>query len=159
MRKFYSTQPPSTFSQLLIITIIHQIANVCITLNEYPYIRYYLPKNHLPLGALKPSASIRPPPPPESSARWRTNLARGGEARAYEAVEGDHATKLLAFFVQQALDEKKTGDPDWPVNKFSLFTVCIMLRILCLETVRSCASEGNTPHHGSINGHACSLHS
>lgn len=92
----------------------YQIANVCITLNEYPYIRYYLPRNHLPLGGLKPSASTRPPPPAESSARWRTNLARGSEARAYEAVEGDHATKLLAFFVQQALDEKKKGDPDWP---------------------------------------------
>ena len=101
----------------------HQIANVCITLNEYPYIRYYLPKNHLPLGALNPSASTRPPPPPESSARWRTNLARGSEARAYEAVEGDHATKLLAFFVQQALDEKKKGDPDWPVTKFHSLTV------------------------------------
>ncbi|KAF7365513.1 hypothetical protein MVEN_00424400 [Mycena venus] len=74
------------------------IANVCITLNEFPFIRYYVPQNHPPLGALKPHASTRPPPPPETSGRWRTNLARGAEARAYESVEGDFATKILAFF-------------------------------------------------------------
>lgn len=121
MREFHPT--PSALTHPLIIIITNKIANVCITLNEYPYIRYYLPKNHLPLGGLKPTASTRPPPPAESSARWRTNLARGSEARAYEAVEGDHATKLLAFFVQQALDEKKKGDPDWPVSEFRLFVV------------------------------------
>ncbi|KAG6908968.1 hypothetical protein DXG01_002574 [Tephrocybe rancida] len=89
------------------------ITNVCITLNEFPFIRYYMPSHHPPLGALKPHAETRPPPPPESSARWRTNLARGAEARAYEAVEGDHATKLLAFFVQNNLEEHKKQNPDF----------------------------------------------
>ncbi|KAJ7920739.1 Sec1-like snare protein [Mycena leptocephala] len=65
------------------------IANVCITLNEFPFIRYY------------------------TSGRWRTNLARGAEARAYESVEGDFATKILAFFVQNALDEYKKANPDF----------------------------------------------
>jgi len=74
-----------------------------------------MPTNHLPLGGLKPSASTRPPPPPETGVRWRTNLARGSEARAYEAVESDHATKLLAFMIQQALDEHKKNNPDFPV--------------------------------------------
>ncbi|KAF8208513.1 Sec1-like protein [Mycena galopus ATCC 62051] len=89
------------------------IANVCITLNEFPFIRYYVPPNHPPLGALQPNASTRPPPPPESSSRWRTNLARGAEARAYESVEGDFATKILAFYVQNALDEYKKANPDF----------------------------------------------
>ncbi|KAJ7464621.1 Sec1-like snare protein [Mycena latifolia] len=89
------------------------IANVCITLNEFPYIRYYVPPNHPPLGALKPHASTRPPPPPEASSRWRTNLARGGEARAYESVEGDFATKILAFFVQNNLDDYKKANPEF----------------------------------------------
>ncbi|KAJ7117604.1 Sec1-like snare protein [Mycena epipterygia] len=89
------------------------IANVCITLNEFPFIRYYVPPNHPPLGALKPHASTRPPPPPETSGRWRTNLARGAEARAYESVEGDFATKILAFFVQNNLDEYKKANPDF----------------------------------------------
>ncbi|CAK5269873.1 unnamed protein product [Mycena citricolor] len=89
------------------------IANVCITLNEFPYIRYYVPSHHLPLGALKPHATTRPPPPPESSGRWRTNLARGGEARAYEAVEGDFPTKIIAFHVQNALEEYKKANPEF----------------------------------------------
>ncbi|KAJ7638250.1 Sec1-like snare protein [Roridomyces roridus] len=89
------------------------IANVCITLNEFPYIRYYVPPNHTPLGALKPHPSTRPPPPQESSGRWRTNLARGSEARAYESVEGDYATKILAFFVQNNLDNYKKANPDF----------------------------------------------
>ncbi|KAJ6466289.1 Sec1-like snare protein [Mycena sanguinolenta] len=89
------------------------IANVCISLNEFPYIRYYLPQNHQPLGALKPNASTRPPPPPETSGRWRTNLARGAEARAYESVEGDFATKILAFYVQNALEEYKKANPEF----------------------------------------------
>ncbi|KIM44588.1 hypothetical protein M413DRAFT_442556 [Hebeloma cylindrosporum] len=89
------------------------IANVCITLNEFPYIRYYMPSNHLPLGPLKPNAQTRPPPPPEGASRWRTNLARGSEARAYESVETDFVTKLLAFMVQTTLEEHKKLNPDF----------------------------------------------
>ncbi|KAJ6511943.1 Sec1-like snare protein [Mycena vitilis] len=89
------------------------IANVCITLNEFPLIRYYMPPNHPPLGALKPHASTRPPPPPEAASRWRTNLARGAEARAYESVEGDFPTKILAFFVQNTLEEYKKANPEF----------------------------------------------
>ncbi|TBU34148.1 Sec1-like protein [Dichomitus squalens] len=90
------------------------ISNVCLTLNEYPYVRYYLPSHHQPLGPLKPHASTRPPPPPEGSGRWRTNLARGDQARAYESVEGDYISKILAFMVQQNLDEYKKANPDFP---------------------------------------------
>ena len=75
-----------------------------------------MPANHGPLGALKPSEATAGPPPSESTARWRTNLARGGEARAYEAVERDHATKLLAFMVQQTLDEHKASNRDFGVS-------------------------------------------
>lgn len=89
------------------------ISNVCITLNEFPYIRYYVPANHPPLGALKPHSQTRPSPPPENSQRWRTSLARGAEARAYESVEGDHATRLLAFMVQSNLEEYKRANADF----------------------------------------------
>lgn len=92
-----------------------KITNVCITLNEFPYIRYYMPVNHPPLGPLKPHASLRPPPPPENNTRWRTNLARGAEARAYEAVESEFVTKVLAFMVQSNLEEYKKGNPDFGV--------------------------------------------
>ncbi|KAI0832105.1 Sec1-like protein [Trametes gibbosa] len=90
------------------------LTNVCLTLNEYPYIRYYSPSHHAPLGPLKPHASTRPPPPTETNSRWRTNLARGNEARAYESVEGDYVAKVLAFMVQQLLDEHKKANPDFP---------------------------------------------
>ncbi|KAJ7163127.1 Sec1-like snare protein [Mycena filopes] len=93
------------------------IANVCITLNENPYIRYYVPPHHPPLGPLRPNASTRPPPPPEASGRWRTNLARGAQARAYESVEGDYATKILAHYVQNALDDYKKANEKFGVLK------------------------------------------
>ncbi|KXN92397.1 Protein transport protein sec1 [Leucoagaricus sp. SymC.cos] len=89
------------------------ITNVCITLNEFPYIRYYVPTNHQPLGPLKPHQSMRPPPPAENTARWRTNLARGAEARAFESVETEFVTKVLAFMVQSNLDEYKKTNPDF----------------------------------------------
>lgn len=94
---------------------LYQIANVCISLNEFPYIRYYFPSHHAPLGALQPHAATRAPPPPEPASRWRTNLARGSEARAYESADGDFLSKILAFFVQQSLDEYKKANTDFPV--------------------------------------------
>ena len=41
-------------------------------------------------------------------------MARGQEARAYESVEGDYVAKVLAFMVQQYLDEHKKANPDFP---------------------------------------------
>ncbi|KAI0272325.1 Sec1-like protein [Gloeopeniophorella convolvens] len=79
--------------------VAKSIANVCITLNEFPYIRYYHPCA---------------PRPPETSMRWRTNLARGEQARQYEAADGDVLSRLLAFEVQAALDEYKRANPDFP---------------------------------------------
>jgi syntaxin-binding protein 1 len=78
-----------------------------------------MPANHVPLGPLKPTESAQAPLPPDSSARWRTNLARGSEARAQEAVESDHATKLLACMVQQVLDEHKASNRDFGVSNIS----------------------------------------
>lgn len=93
-----------------------QIANVCISLNEYPYVRYYLPAHHQPLGAFKPHATTRSAPPPQASGQWRTNLARGEQAREYESVESDFITKVLAFAVQQELDVYKKANGDFPVR-------------------------------------------
>ncbi|KAH9004485.1 Sec1-like protein [Lactarius hatsudake] len=92
------------------------IANVCITLNEYPYIRYYIPAHHGPLGALRPHESTRATPRPanENSLRWRTNLARGEQARQYEAAEAEVLSRVLALEIQSALDEYKRVNPDFP---------------------------------------------
>jgi syntaxin-binding protein 1 len=94
-----------------------QIANVCITLNEFPYIRYYVPAHHGPLGALRPHESTRAVArPPENSLRWRTNLARGDQARQFEAADAEVLSRVLAFEVQAALDEYKRANPDFPVR-------------------------------------------
>ena len=99
-----------------------QIANVCITLNEYPYIRYYVPAHHGPLGALRPHESTRPTPRQananENSLRWRTNLARGEQARQSEAADAEVVSRVLAFEIQSALDEYKRANPDFPVRSF-----------------------------------------
>ena len=100
-----------------------QITNFCITLNEFPYIRYYVPQTHKPLGPLAPHASTRAPPPPATSARWRTNLARGSEARAWETAETDYVTKLMAHMVQQNLDDHKKLDPDFAVGHCIIYTI------------------------------------
>ncbi|KAF8817446.1 Sec1-like snare protein [Phlegmacium glaucopus] len=89
------------------------ITNVCISLNEFPYIRYYMPSTHLPLGPLKPIPQNRPPAAQETTSRWRTNLARGSEARVQESAESDYVTKLLAFMVQGILEEHKKLNPDF----------------------------------------------
>ena len=94
-----------------------KIANVCISLNEFPYIRYYMPSHHEPLGALKPNEHTRAAPPPtDAASRWRTNLARGAQARAFEEADTDFCTKLLAFQVQGLLDEHKKQNPTFPVS-------------------------------------------
>ena len=114
--RFASRMVRSIWVLLLILSIHHKITNVCISLNEFPYIRYYVPSNHLPLGPLKPIPQNRPPTAQESTSRWRTNLARGSEARAYESQESDYVTKLLAFMVQGILEEHKKANPDFPVR-------------------------------------------
>ena len=78
-----------------------------------------MPSNHLPLGPLKPTAQNRPPTAQETASRWRTNLARGSEARAYESLESDYVTKLLAFMIQGILEEHKKLNPEFGVRYIS----------------------------------------
>ncbi|KAH8832694.1 Sec1-like protein [Flagelloscypha sp. PMI_526] len=94
--------------------ISKMISNVCISLDEYPFIRYFFPSHRSPLGPLTPHASTRPAAAPEPGHRWRTNMARGEQARQYESVEGDHVSKLIALNVQRTLDDYKKSNPKWP---------------------------------------------
>lgn len=115
-----------------------QIANVCITLNEFPYIRYYAPSDHGPLGALRPHESARPAAAaaaaprlqPENSLRWRTNLARGEQSRQHEAAEAEVLSRILAFEVQAALEEFKRANPEFPVR------ACFLLPSPSLSSMR-----------------------
>jgi syntaxin-binding protein 1 len=60
-------------------------------------------------------------PQPENSLRWRTNLARGEQARQHEAAEAEVLSRILAFEVQAALEEYKRANPDFPVRAGVLF--------------------------------------
>ena len=113
---------------------------MCITLNEFPYIRYYAPSDHGPLGALHPHESTRPAAPtataaaatrlqPENSLRWRTNLARGEQARQHEAAEAEVLSRVLAFEVQAALEEYKRANPEFPVRACCVPSLSSMRRL------------------------------
>jgi syntaxin-binding protein 1 len=91
------------------------ILNVCVSMEEYPLVRYYLPPHHKPLGPFTPPPESRAPTA-EGSYRWRTTLARGDVGRAEADADSAHLTKILAYMVQQELDEYKKATPDFPVS-------------------------------------------
>lgn len=92
------------------------LLNVCIALEEYPLVRYYLPSHHKPLGPFAPPPESQAPP--DVSSRWRTTLARGDVGRAESEANSAHPTKLLAYMVQQELDDYKKATSDFPVFRF-----------------------------------------
>ena len=101
-----------------------QILNLLATANENPYIRYYQPSHHAPLGPLAAQASssngLAPPSQQQQqpqSLRWRS--AMGGSSRTSRQAEpvGDHLSKTLAVQVQNDLDEYMTANPEFPVSR------------------------------------------
>ncbi|PAV20211.1 Sec1-like snare [Pyrrhoderma noxium] len=111
------------------------IANMCIILNEFPYIRYYQPTHHAPLGPLVPNASFLPPPPKEGTGRWRTNLARGAVAREYEHAENEYVSRSLACLVQQALEEHEKSNPEFPKKERGRGRATLIITDRSLDTV------------------------
>lgn len=95
--------------------IARSILNICVALEEYPLVRYYLPSHHPPLGPFAPPPESQAPPA-ESNGRWRTTLARGDAGRAEAEANSAYLSKLLAYMVQQELDEYKKVTPDFPVS-------------------------------------------
>lgn len=103
-----------------------QILNTLVGLGENPYIRYYHPTHHGPLGPLAngdvaPPQGRHPPPPQEAAPRWRAALATSA-ARAGELVGGsedlsggDGLAKRLAHMVQQDMDDYRKGNPSFAV--------------------------------------------
>lgn len=83
-----------------------------------PYIRFYQPQHHPPLGPFAPAQNALPAPPKvqEGSGRWRTNLAKGAVAREFEYTESESALRVLARLVQQALDDHQRINPEFPVS-------------------------------------------
>ncbi|EJU03633.1 Sec1-like protein [Dacryopinax primogenitus] len=84
------------------------IVNACIQLEEFPLIRYHQPSTHGGLGPLKPPEPVVPES--TSSSRWKG--ARQAQPQA-EVVD-DHISKRLAYMVQDALDEYRRTNPEFP---------------------------------------------
>ncbi|GHJ83907.1 hypothetical protein NliqN6_0309 [Naganishia liquefaciens] len=102
------------------------VLNLLATLGENPYIRYYAPHHHPPLGPLAiaatpgsvygsarpPSANPAPQAPPE--ARWKSALnAVGGKGGAQE-FSGDQISRRIALQLQADLDDYQAVNPDFP---------------------------------------------
>lgn len=111
----------------LSLTTLLQILNVLATVNENPYIRYYQPAHHNPLGPLAndasssstlapPSATLQQSQQASQSLRWRS--AMGGATKVAEPV-GDFLCKKIAVQVQNDLDEYMANNPEFPVCRIT----------------------------------------
>lgn len=94
------------------------------TINENPYIRYYQPSHHAPLGPLSnapPSVNgaLAAPPqqqqPAGQSLRWRSAMGGSSSSRPQEPV-GEYLSRRIAAEVQTSLDEYMASNPDFPVR-------------------------------------------
>lgn len=91
------------------------ILNFLATINENPYIRYYQPHHHPPLGPLAHTAqSSSHSPQPQSNASLRWKSAMGGLSSKAPEVVGEHLSKKIAEQLQTDLDEYLTNNPEFP---------------------------------------------
>lgn len=85
--------------------IARNILNVCVTLEEFPLIRYYRGPALGPLAVPKTRAEQEQ----VQSSRWR--VALGGRS---DTPEEDNLCKILALMVQGEFDDYKRANPDFP---------------------------------------------
>ncbi|KAL7425231.1 syntaxin binding protein 1 [Cryptotrichosporon argae] len=87
------------------------LLNFLATINENPYIRYYQPTHHAPLGVLasQPSSSLAAPAPAApTSLRWRSQMQATSSRDT-----GEYVSKKLAVQLQNDLDAYMAGNPDF----------------------------------------------
>lgn len=97
--------------------------NLLATLGENPYIRYYQPAHHPPLGPLSvsrtagslyggPSAPKAHPDDAPQTPRWKQALGGGSSGPSFA---GDQIGKRLALQIQKDMEEYRTVNPEFPV--------------------------------------------
>ncbi|KAH8089154.1 Sec1-like protein [Filobasidium floriforme] len=107
-----------------VILTSRAILNILATLGENPYIRYYQPHHHAPLGPLSvsrtPGSLYGGPSAPrghpdeqqqQQTPRWKQALGGGSSGPTYT---GDQIPKRLAMQIQKDLDDYKTLNPEFP---------------------------------------------
>lgn len=106
---------------------MYKMINLLATLNENPYIRYYQPNHHPPLGPLanqQTGATLAAPPPASQSLRWRSAVGDQGSARSpgqgAPGVGGptgpEYLSGKIAKRIQEDLDEYMVNNPEFPVS-------------------------------------------
>lgn len=101
-----------------------QTLNLLATLGENPYIRYYQPSHHAPLGPLsmsttpgsmygQPSAPRAHPDDAKEQPRWKSALGGGGGGPTFQ---GEYLPKRLAVQIEKDLEEYKKVNEDFPVS-------------------------------------------
>jgi syntaxin-binding protein 1 len=107
-----------------------QLLSLLATLGENPYIRYYAPHHHPPLGPLamtatpgsayisRPAAAQTANPAPSAApeARWKTALNVVGGGGRSEEFSGEQICRRIALQVQAYLDDYQAVNPDFPVS-------------------------------------------
>ena len=74
--------------------------------------RYYLPSHHPAVGPLSgPDPNSQQLQQQEGSGRWRAALGVGNKV---DYSGEDHLPRVLAYMVQQELDDYKKSNPNWP---------------------------------------------
>lgn len=113
-----------------LIRHFEQILNILATLGESPYIRYYQPLHHAPLGPLSiqkthgslygaaSAARVHPEDQPQTS-RWKAALGGGSSGPVFS---GDQIPKRLAVQIEKELNDYKALNPDFPVSVYHVFT-------------------------------------
>jgi syntaxin-binding protein 1 len=79
-------------------------------------VRYYLPSHHAAVGPLSgpdrnSQQQQQQQQQQEGSGRWRAAL---GVSNKVDYSGEDHLPRVLAYMVQQELDEYKRANPSWP---------------------------------------------
>jgi syntaxin-binding protein 1 len=102
---------------------VQTLLNVCVTLNEFPLIRYYNP-SHPPLGPLTPVPGSSPGPSTAPASGYggsmRMARLRGADASAASTSGpsgGEHFTRKLAMRLQAAIDAYVADNPPKPETR------------------------------------------
>ncbi|KAJ9117921.1 hypothetical protein QFC20_000202 [Naganishia adeliensis] len=137
--RVFTTNMPSTFFTLfgnpggIVAAELAQdrfeedLLNLLATLGENPYIRYYAPHHHPPLGSLALSAtpgsayasrpapaSANPAPSATPEARWKTALNAVGGGKDVQNYSGEQICRRIALQLQTDLDDYQALNPDFP---------------------------------------------
>lgn len=80
------------------------LLNACVTLNEFPLIRYYNP-SHPALGPLAPASASSSSSVSAYGTSARLARLGGGTSSPAPSSDGEHFTKKLALRLQQAIDD------------------------------------------------------